>query len=348
MSDPGYHARPMTRSTALLAVLVAFAGCNSIEGAARDRTRLEGQVPAGLGRVLEVSIQGIGEPTTSDLLAALRAEFEGRDLFDRIEVASAEPNTRRASSRLDLELLSTEAGEVFDSWDITDGYIVRFDMKVSLSDPAGRKVLEGQVSGVAVDAVSDLDELPVERRDDMRVAALFDATGKLSRALRRAADSRAKDAREGLTKITLPPGVGPVMIGVLGFDDEQTARRLRGPLLADHLAAALIDLGPDVAVLSRDEVERALDADPQSRTPLFDAGQTRIEPIAREVTARLLVVGRVVSNGGRVNAEVRVLDRGGKVIVSHQATAEGLGALRIVAVELARVIGQSLVEAPPG
>lgn len=331
-----------------MAVLVAFVGCNSIGGAARDRTRLEGRVPAGLGRVLEVSILGTCAPTTSDLLTALRVEFEGRDLFDRIELASAEPNTRRAASRLDLQLMSSEAGEVFDHWDITDGYVVRFDMRVSLRDPAGNTVLEGDVSGVAVDAVTDLDELPPERRDDMRVAALFDATGKLSRALRRAADTRAKDARDGLARITLPPGTGPVMIAVLGFDDEQTARRMRGPLLADHLAAALVDLGPDVAVLSRDEVERALDADTQARTPLFDAGQTRIEPIAREVVARLIVVGRVVSNGGRVNADVRVLDRTGKVLLTHQAVAEGLGALRIVAVELARAIGQSLVEAPPG
>jgi hypothetical protein len=336
------------RFAALVALFGAVVGCNSIDGAAADRTRLEGRVPAGLGRVLEVSIQGTDAATTSDLVTALRSEFEGRDLFDRIEVASAEPNTRRAASRLDLQLLSTEAGEIFDHWKITDGYVVRFDMRVSLHDPAGRTVLEGEVSGVAVDAVSDLDLLPPERRDDMRVAALFDATGKLSRALRRAADSRAKDARDGLARITLPPGVGPVQLAVLGFDDEKTARRMRGPLLADHLAAALIDLGPDVAVLTRDEVERALDADPQARTPLFDAGQTRIEPIAREVTARLLVVGRVVSNGGRVNADVRVLDRTGKVLLSHQAAAEGLGALRIVAVELARVIGQSLVEAPPG
>ena len=341
------HARPALAS--LAAVVVVIAGCTSIDGAAVDRTRLSGQVPSGLGRILEVSVEGVDDQATvSDLLGALRTEFEGRDLFDRIEAARPGLDGRRRASRLGLRLVASESGEVFDSWKITEGYVVRFDMAVELCDPDGEAVLSGTVTGVAVDEVSDLEELAPERRDDMRVAALYDAAGKLSRALRRTADDRAKKARADLTKIALPPGVGPVGIAVIGFDDEEKARRLRGPHLTEHLATALAELGPDVAVLSRDEVERALDADPRPRTAVRDMDHGRLDQIARECSARLFVVGHVVTAAGRARAEMRVLDRQGKLVLAHEASAEGLGALRVVAYELAQAIGRALVESPPG
>ncbi len=341
------HAR--LRLASLAAVLAVAAGCRSIEGASVDRTRLAGRVPSGLGRILEVAIEGLDdEGTAADLLGALRTEFEGRDLFDRIEPAAPGLDGRRRASRLDLRLVASEKGEVFDSWKITEGYVVRFDMAVELRDPDEQTVLSGTVTGVAVDEISDLDELAPERRDDMRVAALYDAAGKLSRALRRSADDRARKARAELTKITLPPGTGPVGIAVIGFDDEEKARRLRGPHLTEHLAAALAELGPDVAVLSRDEVARALDADPRARTPVHDMNQGRLDPIARECSARLFVVGSVVTAGGRARAEIRVLDRAGKLVLAHEASAEGLGALRVVAYELAQALGQALVASPPG
>lgn len=342
------QARPLLAS---VAVVLALAGCTSIDEAAIDRTRLSGRVPTGLGRILEVSIAGVttddpaARDTAGDLLTALRTEFEGRDLFDRIEATRPGLEGRRRASRLELRLVASESGEVFDSWKITEGYVVRFDMAVDLRDPDGQSVLSGTVTGVAVDEVSELEALAPERRDDMRVAALYDAAGKLSRALRRTADERAKKARGDVAKIKLPPGAGPVGIAVIGFDDEEKARRLRGPHLADHLAAALADLGPDVAVLSRDEVARALDADPRARTPVHDMNQGRLDPIARECSARLFVVGRVVTAAGRARAEVRLLDRAGKQVLAHEASAEGLGALRVVAYDLAQAIGQALVTA---
>lgn len=334
------------RFAACLAALVAT-GCPSIDKAALDRTDLQGTVHSGLGRILEVAVEGADAQTTIDLLRAVRTEFEGRDLFDRIEPVAPDLGGRRRASRLELRLVSTEAGEVFDSWKISTGYVVRFDVEVRLVDQTGAAVLEGLVSGVAVDEVSDLDALPPERRDDMRVAALYDAAGKLSRALRRAADARAKEARQEMQRITLPPGVGPVPIAVLGFDDEEMARRLRGPQLADHLGSALAGLGPDVAVLPRAEVERALDRDPRARTTVFDMPADRLDSIARECTARLFVVGRVVTASGRARAEVRVLDRRGRLLKAHEASAEGLAALRVVAVDLARAIGAALEAAPP-
>lgn len=346
----------LRRSRASLAALVALAGallpgggCTSIDGVAADRTRLAGQVPSGLGRLLGVSIEGVDDAATvEDLLMALRTEFEGRDLFDRVEPATPDLEGRRRTCRLDLRLVSSRSGEVFDSWKISDGYVVRFDMAVALRDPDGRSVLTGTVTGVAVDEVSDLDALPPERRDDMRVAALYDAAGKLSRALRRSADDRARTAQADLTKITLPPGAGPVGIALIGFDDEEKARRLRGPHLVHHLAAALAQLGPDVAVLSRDEVARALDADPRARTSVHDMNQSRLDPIARECAARLFVVGRVVTAAGRARAEMRVLDRSGNEVFKHESSAEGLGALRVVAIELAQALGEALVKSPPG
>ncbi|MCO5166986.1 MAG: hypothetical protein M9894_11535 [Planctomycetes bacterium] len=338
--------RRPARPVACLAALV-LVGCPSIDKAAIDRTELTGDVHSGLGRILEVSIDGADEATTADLMRAVRTEFEGRDLFDRIEPAAQDLGGRRRASRLALRLRSTEAGEVFDSWKISTGYVVRFDVEVALSDQAGETVLEGLVSGVAVDEVSDLDALPPERRDDMRVAALYDAASKLSRALRRAADARAKEARQAMQRITLPPGVGPVPIAVLGFDDEEMARRLRGPQLADHLGSALAGLGPDVAVLPRAEIERALDRDPRARNAVFDMTTDRLDSISRECTARLFVVGRVVTASGRARAEVRLLDRRGRVVKAHEASAEGLAALRVVAVDLAAAIGAALEADPP-
>lgn len=355
MTRPGraararYHGAVPTRR--VLAALVLLAGCSSIQEAAEDRTRLTGTVPVGLGRILEVRVEGTDERTARDLVGAVRTEFEGRDLFDRIEAAPPAPAeggpapARGHAARLELAVLDFRAGEVFDSWQIETGYVVRYDLSALLRDPSGGVVLEGTVTGVAVDAVSDTDLLEPARRDDMRVAALFDAASKLSRALRRAADDRARDARGGLARITLPPGTGPVQVAVLGFDDEVSARRPRGPVLAEHLAEALVGLGPDVAVVPREEVGRALE---DEDTKLADLEGARLAPITAKLSARLFVVGRVVSSGGRVSAEARVLDRQGKVLLVHSAAAEGLGALRVVAVELARAIGRSLVESPPG
>lgn len=356
-----YHARVKRRLPFVVPCLLLLGGCTSIQDAAEDRTRLTGHVPVGLGRILEVDVNGGDEATTRDLVGAVRTEFEGRDLFDRILAATEDAGgtSPRSVARLDLDITGHRAGEVFDSWQIETGYVVRYDMTALLRDPSGGVVLEGTVTGVAVDSVSDTDLLDDARKDDMRVAALYDAASKVSRALRRAAEDRARESREGLERISLPPGTGPVTLAVLGFDDELHARRPRGAVLADQLAEALVALGPDVAVIPGDEVVRALEeaglrlpprreGSAEGVRPLANLDATGLSSLTTRLSARLFVVGRVSASSGRVTAEARVLDRAGKVLLTHPATADGLGALRVVAVDIARAIGKLLVESPPG
>jgi hypothetical protein len=131
----------------------------------------------------------------------------------------------------------------------------------------------------------------------------------------------------------------------VGFDDDRNARHLRGPVLVDRLAEALSRLGSDVAVAPTDEVRRALDDIPASG--FLRVGAHVIEDVGAQVAARLFVVGRITSAAGRVSAECRVLDRSGKELVAGRASADGLGAVRCVAADLAKLVGQALEQLGP-
>lgn len=340
-----------TELRALLAAVALLAsGCGSIAEASKDETRLSGSVPVGIGPRLEVVTAGVEGQARGELLAAIAGELEGRDLFERVTLltgpsASIAPvSSALAPTRLDLALVSLEQARVADAWTISTAFVTRVGLDVALRDGKGEVVLHGRVTGVAVDEVSEAEE-DEARAVDHRIAAFHDAAAKISRALRRAADERAAKALEEVRPLRLPAGVGPVLVAVVGFDDEKNARHLRGPVLVARLAEALSRLGSDVTVAATDEVRRALDDVPASG--FLRVASHVIEDVGTQVPARLFVVGRITVGAGRVSAECRVLDRSGKEVAAGRSHADGLGAVRCVAADLARLVGTALEQLGP-
>lgn len=350
-----------------LALAGLASGCSSptFASATRDATHLAGEVPSGLGRrlVVDVSVASVGSrldagapdaeaadravehlPRSSlaDLPLVLGAELEEQDLFDRVEPAGPTPGR---AARLRVEVLAYESREAFDSRLIAWAWVVRHELAVQLVDARGAPVLSGRISGIAIDEVSDPDDLSDAAKDGLRLASLRDAATKLSRTLRRTAETRARAAESTLVKVRLAPGAGPVRVAVLGFDDEEQARRLRGPALTQQLEGALASLGAEVSVTRAEDVQQALDRSPPRAFASLGAG---VEPIAVQLGSRLFVVGRVTASDGRVSAEAQVLDRKGRLAFAAVAAgADGLGAMRIVAADLARQIAAGIEGLPP-
>lgn len=330
---------------ALWAAVLAGSGCSTIEGATKDQTALAGEVPDTLGRILEVQIAGQGDPALHDALrGAIRAEFESRDLFDH--VIAAVPSgavAGRRPSRLDVVVEAVSEEEIFDLIEFQDGLIVRYELQVTLRDAGGVLALEGHVSGIGADTVTDSDAITDAVRDDVRLTARHDAGMKISRGLRLTADARASEAFDALNPVTLPPGVGPLDIAVLGFDEDSGRRR--GPAMTSQVARALQLLGPDLRPTPPDDVVRALEELP--RTPFMELGEPQFKLIGRELPARAYVVGAMVARGEDLEVVAKVYDRDGKLLQEHTLQDRGLGALRVLAAQLGQAVGDSLMEAPP-
>jgi hypothetical protein len=342
----------------LLTGCLGLVGCTSVNSATEDHTQLKAREPSNLARILEVIPEGMDPELAADLLAALRQEFEARDLFDLVSTPPERPVARRVS-RLHVELVEHTTQEVFYLYEWEDAYVARYELEVQLLDAAEQPVLTGRVSGVGVDAVTDADSLTEQRREDVRLAALQDAATKVSAFLRQSSDARARAAMDELQEIQLPPGFGPVHVAVLGFDDPPSARLRRGPVLRGHVIAALERLGPDIKITDDDEVARALDHSTLKVNQLIEVDQVGLAPLALELpSARVFVVGAVVSSGGVVRVQVRVLDRTGQPLFAGDDTeagpggavehrAEGLGALRVVAASMVGGLADELQADPP-
>ncbi len=335
MRRPRPHATTLGPALAAAAVL-SLCGCPSIERAAVDRTKLGGDVPDRLDRMLVVAVEGADAALAAELVAAVEDELIGRDLFDRVDAVAGVGS----AARLTLRLLEAVEGEVWDGWELSTGWVSRFELEVGLADGAGAPVLTGHVTGLGVDRVSDAEDFSPDKRLDLRAAALHDAAVKVSRALRRAADERGLDALDGLVPLRLSPGAGPVAVALLGVDDEPGARRLRGGQLEAHLGEALAALGQALKVSRPEEVRRAADRPPTQGWLGLD--EASIQPVAAQLPVQLFLVGRVSAVAGRFSAELRALDRDGRVVFRHQATAGGLGALRVLAVDLARAVSDGV------
>lgn len=351
-------SRRTSAGAAALALLLA--GCGGLAAATEDRTALRGDIPVGLGRRLDVTIedpQPVADvaPTSTRstwllaaLLAAFRSELEARDLFDRVEAAPAGPRNGARNARLLARVTERRGEAVFDAFELSSAWVERIELEVELRDESGRGVLAGHITGVGVDAVTDPEQLDP---DDVAVAALHDAAMKLSRALGLVADRRAKKALETLPTVRLPAGTGPLQVAILGFEDEASTRLPRGPALAEHLQAALEKLGPDVGVLPPEDVERALrEGNLRSQRASLDSDQ--VAALARLVPSRVFISGRVVQVAGQVEVTARVQDRdgrpvGGELQGNLRVEQSGLGALRVAAVELARALGEAVLAAPP-
>jgi hypothetical protein len=270
-------------------------------------------------------------------------------------------------TRLQVTLLSEWHGVVHDFWRQRDGYVERYDLTTKLADRTGAVVLDGKLEGIGYDDRFDCgplaamgigwfgnpdrtpESLSEDKKQDIRAAAMRDAVQKIARCLRSAANKKARDAIAALRPVHLPPGVGPLPIAVLGFDDDPAARHRRGVALARATAGALQRLGPDFAVVSQDEVEQELGADPTSRPRSFEKLRSEeLDRLVPRLGARLYVVGKVSADGNRVEAvawvkSTRLEDVGDPA----RAVAEGPGALALVAVELAQKLGIEVEKHPP-
>ena len=320
-------------------------GCTTIDAATRDRTALAGEVPDSLGRILEVQIAGEGDEVLhTGLRDAIQTEFETRDLFDHViaAVASGSVAGRRAS-RLDVVVESVSEEDVFDLIEFQDGLIVRYELQVVLRDAGGALALEGHVSGIGADTLTDHDAITEATRGDVRLTAMHDAGMKISRGLRLTADARAREAFDSLKPITLPPGVGPLDIAVLGFDEDSSRRR--GPLMANQVARALQLLGPDLRITPTDDILRAMEDLPQ--TAFLELGAPQLRLIARELPSRVFVVGGLEFRGDDLQVVAKAYDREGKLLQEHELQGKGLGALRVLAARLAQAVGEGLVTTPP-
>jgi hypothetical protein len=345
--------RALRSSSLPLFVLgLGLTGCGGLAAATRDSTALRGDIPAGLGRSLDVRAQVGDAALEQALLGALRHEFESRDLFDRVEVAPLDSRGgAHRAALLEVTLVSRTAEEVFDPFDLDSAWVERVELEIDLADASGQPVLTGHVTGVGVDAVSEPELLDELRRQDVSLSALHDAAMKLSRALRLVADQRARKALDALPTVRLPPGVGPLDVAILGFQDEESGRLPRGPLLAEHLAQSLERLGPDVGVLPADDVSRAL-REARSTAQPWGLDATQIQGLARRLPTRVFVGGKVSQVAGKVEVTARVMDRrgqpvGGELRGELRVEASGLGALRIAAADLARAIGEVVLANPP-
>lgn len=336
------------RSASLLAALLAqvlvLGGCTSVAEASKDDTNLVGDVPASLGPRVALRITAEAADVTSALAIAIEDELLGRELFERVDTVAPLRSTS-GSARLDIEVTRVFQDEVFDAWTIDTVFVSRIDLDVALRDAGGKLILHGRVTGLGIDPVTESDQLDDERRADEKLAAFHDAAAKVSRRLRRAAAERARDAAGDVKPIRLPRGVGPVAVAVIGFDDKLEARRLRGPELTEALTGTLGLLGTDVRVLPREDLLRALEDD-LPKTGLRGKPHL-VKSVAARCDAALFLVGSVETTAGRVSATVDVVDRDGKTAFTRSAGAEGLGALGVIAAELAKGVGAGLLERSP-
>lgn len=326
--------------SAALALVVS--GCSTFAVATKDSTRLRGEVPTGLGRILEVRAEGGDAWTRRALQDAVRREFVSRDLFDRVKVVDPGSLVHNpAASTLWVTVLESElTPELIDLFEMDQANTCRYELEIDLRDQADRDVIYGHVTGVSFDTVTE-GHLQGDRPVDLRIAALHDAAMKMSRALRHAATSRGAKALDRLPRVRLASGVGPVPVVTLGLDDP-TGERL-GDDLSDLVQLALRRLGPEVDPVPRSEIEEGLRRLKSPIDSYWDVAAFELEEVRREVgRGDVYVIGRVRVASDRIVATVRILETDGTELAREEVSAVGLGALRVVAAKIARLVATSL------
>jgi len=315
-----------------LVLLLLLAGCaGNLERATDDETQLKGKVPQQLGRELRVELTGADEPMRETFLSALRSEFEGRDLFDRVRLGQGKTT---AGATLSIVVVERDVDDLFDLWEFTDAYVVRYELEIDLLDPRKNHVLAGHITGIGVDAVSDDDDIDEQAQADIDLAAVSDAASKISRNLRLAADRRGIEALDAMPEVVLPAGVGPLSVAVLGVtaDDNRVGHEARA-----RLGVALAQLGSDVFLVPGPNVDRALeDLMPGS---LEQPDPAKLEDVAAKLRARYLVIGQLRRGAERVELEVRLFDAEGALLTTARGSALGLGAPQVAACEVAKQLG---------
>lgn len=326
----------------LLAPIAALAlsGCGSIDAATADHTRLWGEVPTGLGRILEVRVGEVeDEGLRADILQAVRREFVRGGLFDRVRPVVPGTQGSPGTSELRIAFAGESSDELFDLFEFEDALVTRYELSIELLDEQDKQILGGHITGLGVDLVTEHDYLDDAKREDVRLASLDDAAMKMSRALRQAANTRANKVYTTLPKVDLPGAVG---IAVLGFDDSDDAARLHGIGLSYQVRRLFPRLGPAWLIVKDEDVTDAM-IRAELTEKLYDLSAFRVEKLASYLpAASMLLVGKVDSRPEGLFVSGRLLDRSGKPIVTHEVEASGLGALPVAAAKLCRGLGEKL------
>lgn len=339
MSKPSTRVRlPLALAGALLCA-ATLTGCGSISAATEDHTRLWGEVPTGLGRILEVRVGEVKDDgLRSDILRAVRREFVRGGLFDRVRPVidgQGSPGT----SELRIAFAGESTDELFDLFEFEDAFVTRYELSIELLDEEDKQILGGHITGLGVDVVTEHDHLDDAKREDVRLASLDDAAMKMSRALRQAANARSNKVYDSLPKVDLPGAVG---IAVLGFDDPEDANRLHGVGLSYQVRRLFPRLGPAWLIVKDEDVADAM-IRAELTEKLFDLSAYRVEKLASFLpAASVLLVGKVDVRPEGLLVSGRLLDRSGKALVTHEVEAAGLGALPVAAAKLCRGLGQKL------
>jgi len=328
---------------ALLALaLPLLAGCGTLNRATEDKTQLYGEIPTGLGRYLEVRVAGVeDEELRAELLGAIRREFVRGGLFEGVRILEGEQPGSAVASELRVSLEGRWHEQIFDLFEWTDAYVERYELAIELVDEKDDPVLAGHITGIGIDAVSDPDYVDRPKQEDVRLAALHDASMKMSRALRQAAGARVSKVLESMPQVKLSRPLG---LAALGFDDEESARQRQGPILLHHLRRAFKKLHErSFLLVSPEEIDLALER--EELEDFADVEAYKLERVASHLPlASLLIYGNVEVVEGGVRATAVMVDRSGSEVVREEASAQGLGAVAVVAIKLARGLGKKLQE----
>ncbi|MBL4846448.1 MAG: hypothetical protein JKY65_13045 [Planctomycetes bacterium] len=324
---------------ALLGSLI-LAGCGSIDAATTDHTRLWGEVPTGLGRILEVRVDEVeDDQLREDILEAVRREFVRGGLFDRVRPVFTDRPVSPGTSELRIAFAGASSEELFDLFEFEDALVSRYELSIELLDEQNKQILGGHITGLGVDVITEHDHLTDAKREDVRLASLDDAAMKMSRALRHAANTRAHKVYEVLPRIDIPGAVG---IAVLGFDDSEDSARLHGLALNYQVRRLFPRLGPAWLIVKDEDVTDAM-IRAEITERLFDLSPYRVEKLASFLpAASMLLVGKVEIRPEGMFVTGRLLDRSGKPIVKHEVHASGLGALPVAAAKLCRGLAEKL------
>jgi hypothetical protein len=314
--------------------LTACAEFSEVHSLAKETSNLVGTPGKVLGRRLRIEIDGGSKAQGAGLIAAFKSELEDGNLFQ--EVDSSEKLKGLSSGLLKVKVekyLSTE----FGSWytDI-EGYIVRYDLRATLVDRAGIKVLDGALAGIAYD--DDSKVFKAEKIGDLDVAAQRDAAVKLSDVLREDVERKVEAELKRIRPIKLARGVGPLKIGIIHINRERAHPNIRASEIETDLFTALDLAGNELSVVNPQFIDQILDQNNVSKFEGLSLTEKTMQELRRVLPVKLVVIIRVRSRiqGVEMDASISELGREGRSLGQITVRARGVGALRVATIRLSR------------
>jgi len=332
----------MIRSLSAYSLLVFLSlGCSSLDRLSEDGTKLSQDLSAKLSRRLVLEISGGSPAQRKGLSAALRSKLEDGDLFNTV-VTLEKGKEAGAASRLRVNIRSRQA-QHFGAW-IHDkqGWIVRYELDVKLTDAAGRAAVSGPIMGIALDDDTLERHLTQSKKEEIEEAAHASAALRLSEALRNIVSERLEDERKLVKPLEFARGVGPLKLAILNVDVKRAHPSTRPSELRSELEAAFKLAGTELKVLDQDRIERALE-----RSDIEFTGLTLNPELAtkveRNLVSRLVVLVTVRSGnqGATVEASLFELRGSARLIARVRKRGTGVGAVRLASL---RVVGALIAE----